>query len=98
MFELTVKFEDEAGLAARTPSIERGCDGKTNLGRHYAKQADKLAAKHGKNMGCITAHTAAEPTSPRSSTSLKATRLYSIPLNEYFLWNNQHCNVASLKL
>jgi len=38
-------------LAVRSPSIERGCDGKTNLGRHYAKQADKLAAKHGKTFG-----------------------------------------------
>jgi hypothetical protein len=35
----------------RLPSVERGCDGKTNLGRSYAKQADKLAAKHGKKYG-----------------------------------------------
>jgi hypothetical protein len=35
----------------RLPSVERGCNGKTNLGRSYAKQADKLAAKHGKKYG-----------------------------------------------
>jgi len=35
----------------RLPSVERGCDGKTNLGRSYAKQADRLAAKHGKKYG-----------------------------------------------
>lgn len=35
----------------RNPSIERGCDGKANLGRHYAKQADRLAAKHAKRYG-----------------------------------------------
>ena len=35
----------------RLPSVERGCDGKTNLGRSYAKQADRLAAKHAKNYG-----------------------------------------------
>jgi hypothetical protein len=35
----------------RLPSVERGCNGKTNLGRSYAKQADKLAAKHGKKCG-----------------------------------------------
>jgi len=35
----------------RLPSAERGCKGKTNLGRSYAKQADKLAAKHGKKYG-----------------------------------------------
>jgi hypothetical protein len=34
-----------------TPSHERGCKGKTNLGRSYAKQADKLASKHGKRYG-----------------------------------------------
>gem|GEM_PF-3541938 len=35
----------------RLPSVERGCNGKTNLGRSYAKQADRLAAKHGKKYG-----------------------------------------------
>lgn len=35
----------------RLPSAERGCDGKTNLGRSYAKQADRLAGKHGKKYG-----------------------------------------------
>jgi hypothetical protein len=35
----------------RLPSVERGCEGKTNLGRSYAKQADKLATKHGKKYG-----------------------------------------------
>lgn len=35
----------------RLPSMERGCSGKANLGRSYAKQADKLAAKHGKKYG-----------------------------------------------
>jgi hypothetical protein len=35
----------------KTPSTERGCHGKANLGRSYAKQADKLAQKHGKTYG-----------------------------------------------
>jgi hypothetical protein len=35
----------------RQPSKERGCDGKTNLGRKYEKAADKLAAKHNKRYG-----------------------------------------------
>jgi hypothetical protein len=35
----------------KLPSQERGCHGKTNLGRSYAKQADKLARKHGKRYG-----------------------------------------------
>lgn len=33
------------------PSIERGCKGKANLGRHYEKQADRLAKKHAKRYG-----------------------------------------------
>lgn len=32
----------------RQCSKERGCDGKANLGSKYAKQADKLSVKHGK--------------------------------------------------
>ncbi len=35
----------------RTPSRDRGCAGKTNLGRAYKKQADKLSEKHGKKYG-----------------------------------------------
>lgn len=35
----------------RIPSVERGCDGKANLGRHYARQADRLSQKHGKQYG-----------------------------------------------
>jgi hypothetical protein len=35
----------------RLPSFARGCNGKTNLGRSHAKQADKLASKHGKKYG-----------------------------------------------
>ena len=35
----------------RVPSRERGCTGKTNLGRSYKKQADKLSGKHGKKYG-----------------------------------------------
>lgn len=35
----------------RTPSIERGCSGKANLGRAYQKQADRLSRKHGKPIG-----------------------------------------------
>ena len=35
----------------RIPSCERGCAGKTNLGRNYVRQADRLAAKHGKQYG-----------------------------------------------
>ena len=32
-------------------SKDRGCDGKANLGRTYAKQADKMARRHGKAYG-----------------------------------------------
>ena len=35
----------------RTPSQERGCTGKTNLGRNYVVQANRLAKKHGKKFG-----------------------------------------------
>lgn len=35
----------------RSPSKERGCDGKTNLGSCYVEQADKLSKKHGKKFG-----------------------------------------------
>lgn len=35
----------------KTPSKERGCEGKLKLGDSYAKQADKLAVKHGKQYG-----------------------------------------------
>jgi hypothetical protein len=35
----------------KQPSFERGCVNKTNLGRNYKKNADKLAAKHGKQYG-----------------------------------------------
>ena len=33
------------------PSIEHGCYGKVNLGRKYAKSADRLSKKHGKQYG-----------------------------------------------
>ena len=32
-------------------SLERGCTGKANLGRNYAKSADRTAKKHGKTYG-----------------------------------------------
>jgi hypothetical protein len=32
-------------------SEERGCEGKTNLGRSFKKQADRLSKKHGKQYG-----------------------------------------------
>lgn len=35
----------------KQPSKERGCQGKTNLGRGYARQADKLALKKQKRFG-----------------------------------------------
>lgn len=35
----------------RIPSSARGCDGKANLGRHYARHAERLTAKHGKRYG-----------------------------------------------
>ena len=35
----------------QSPSKERGCDGKSNLGRAYVRRADKLAAIHGKQYG-----------------------------------------------
>ena len=37
--------------AVQIPSVERGCSGKTNLGRAYTKQADNLSTKHGKKYG-----------------------------------------------
>ena len=33
------------------PSKERGCEGKTNLGRSYMKQADAFNFKHNKQYG-----------------------------------------------
>lgn len=42
---------DSIERIVRIPSVERGCDGKKNLGRSYAKQTDRLAAKHGKKYG-----------------------------------------------
>lgn len=38
-------------MIIRTPSVERGCSGKANLGRGYIKQADRLSHKHGKRFG-----------------------------------------------
>jgi len=35
----------------KTPSLERGCIGKSNLGRSYKIQADRLSEKHGKKFG-----------------------------------------------
>jgi hypothetical protein len=35
----------------REPSLERGCQGKSNLGRLYFEQADRLALKHKKQFG-----------------------------------------------
>ena len=35
----------------RTPSVERGCVGKVNLGRKYVEQANRLAKKHSKRFG-----------------------------------------------
>jgi len=35
----------------KTPSKERGCDVKINLGRRYKKNADRLSNKHGKRYG-----------------------------------------------
>jgi hypothetical protein len=32
----------------RTPSRERGCQGKANIGRRYQQQADRMAVRHGK--------------------------------------------------
>lgn len=37
--------------ATRSPSLERGCNGKANLGRSYQAQADRLAKRHGKRFG-----------------------------------------------
>jgi hypothetical protein len=36
---------------ARAPSFERGCQGKSNLGRRYQANADRLARRHGKRYG-----------------------------------------------
>lgn len=38
-------------MADRIPSIERGCEGKANLGRGFRKSADRLAKRHGKRFG-----------------------------------------------
>lgn len=38
-------------MSDRLPSVERGCTGKTNLGRRYVKRADRLSRKHGKRYG-----------------------------------------------
>lgn len=35
----------------KQPSLERGCSGKSNLGRSYVKQADRFSRKHGKQYG-----------------------------------------------
>ena len=40
----------------RIHSEERGCKGKANLGRKYAAQADRIAAKHGKQYGVYQCH------------------------------------------
>jgi hypothetical protein len=38
-------------MTPRTPSRERGCHGKANLGRDYRRSADRLAIRHGKRYG-----------------------------------------------
>lgn len=35
----------------KTPSKERGCDGKTNIGSSYDRAAEMLAHRHGKRYG-----------------------------------------------
>ena len=50
-FTLTAKIKGEGWHMMKTPSKERGCTGKANLGRNYRAQADKLSAKHGKAYG-----------------------------------------------
>mgnify|MGYP000152459712 CR=1 FL=1 len=35
----------------KAPSLERGCVGKTNLGRGYVAHAEKLSRKHDKQYG-----------------------------------------------
>ena len=35
----------------KSPSKERGCEGKANLGRRFKQQADRLSAKHKKAFG-----------------------------------------------
>jgi hypothetical protein len=35
----------------KIPSVERGCRGKTNLGRDFRTHADIFAQKHGKTYG-----------------------------------------------
>jgi len=37
--------------AAKVPSVERGCTGKTNLGRKYKEQAERFAAKYRSRFG-----------------------------------------------
>lgn len=61
----------------RLPSVERGCTGKANMGRNYAKQAERMSAKHGKRYGvyrcphCQGTHL---------TTKLDAAERYSEPL------------------
>jgi hypothetical protein len=38
-------------LSKKKPSFRRGCLNKTNLGRHYAMKAERIARKHGKRYG-----------------------------------------------
>lgn len=38
-------------METKTPSLERGCQGKANLGRKYIEQAERLSRKHGKRYG-----------------------------------------------
>ena len=39
------------GAELKSPSKERGCDGKANIGSSYERAAEMLAHKHGKRYG-----------------------------------------------
>jgi hypothetical protein len=64
-------------MTTRQPSLERGCDGKANLGRSYRKSADRLAAKHGKTYGVyLCPHCGGT----HLTTKLEKAGAYAVPL------------------
>jgi len=75
-------LRDAACCALHIPSKERGCQGKTKLGRRYKHEADKLSAKWKKRYGvyrcphCGDAHLT---TKFRKSAEYQTEMLYTTP-------------------
>lgn len=62
---------------SRIPSAERGCYGKINLGRNYTRNANRLAAKHGKQFGVYYCpHCGGH----HATSKIQNSDLYSVPL------------------